>query len=276
MKNVLDKLPDKIADVVIKEYPGANEITLRNGKKVIVKVGNSYNAIDYIATNEELQNIFQKMCEMSVYAYIDEIQNGFVTLKGGNRVGICGRAVIKDGKLYNIKDISSLNIRIAREYIGCSDKLDFNIRNLLIISPPGCGKTTLLRDLCRRLGKNNKISVIDERGEIAGMSSGTTFNMGEMTDIMSLCDKKTGIELMLRSMSPDYIVTDEIADKDCESIKKALTYGVFIIATAHGNDIEKSTERLGIDKDLFDNIVLLSNHGSIGRIEKIYGGKISG
>ena len=143
---------------------------------------------------------------------------------------------------------------------------------MLIISPPGCGKTTLLRDLCRRLGQFKKISVIDERGEIAGMGRETTFNIGEMTDVMSLCDKKTGIELMLRSMSPDYIVTDEIADKDCESIKKAMTYGVYVIASAHGDDIDKTVERIGMNKDMFDNIVLLSNRGSIGRIERIYGG----
>ena len=272
MTNVLDKLSDKIADVISKKYPDANEITLRCGKKIIVKTNNRYYAIDYIVNEEELRNIFQKMCEMSVYAYIDEIQNGFVTLKGGNRVGVCGRAVIKDGKLYNIKDICSLNIRIAREYVGCSDRLNFEIKNMLIISPPGCGKTTLLRDLCRRLGQFKKISVIDERGEIAGLGRDTTFNIGEMTDVMSLCDKKTGIELMLRSMSPDYIVTDEIADKDCECIKKAMTYGVYVIASAHGDDIDKTVDRIGMKKDMFDNIVLLSNRGSIGRIERIYGG----
>lgn len=272
MKSVLDKLPDKMADIIIKYYSDANEITLRRDKKAVVKIHNSYYDIDYMVRAEELHSIFQKMCEMSVYAYMDEIQNGFITLGNGNRVGICGRAVLKEGKLFNIKEICSLNIRIAKEYISCSDKLNFKIKNMLIISPPGCGKTTILRDLCRRLGENKKVSVIDERGEIAGAYGQTNFDTGKMTDVMSLCDKKTGIELMLRSMSPDYIITDEIADKDCESIKKAMTYGVYVIATAHGDDVDKTIERLGLQKDMFEHIVLLSNRGRIGNIEKIYGG----
>ena len=180
--------------------------------------------------------------------------------------------MLKDGEIYNVKNINSVNIRTAREVKGCSEKLDFDIKNLLIISPPCCGKTTMVRDLCRRLGKNNKVSIVDERGEIAGVHNGVCcFEVGEMTDVLSLSPKAKGIEYMLRSMSPEYIVTDEIAKSDYGAINRALSYGVKVIATAHGDNVEKTVKRLGLQRggNEFDHIVLLNNKQSIGTIEEV-------
>ncbi len=268
MKNILSQLPGELVKKI--NLDNINEITLRAGKNVTVKADNIYYKIDYIVTNTQLTECFKRFCDFSVYAYLDEIKKGFVTIDGGHRIGICGTAVMEDEDVFNIKDISSVNIRIAKEFKGCSDKLKFDIKNLLIISPPCCGKTTIIRDLCRRIGNRKKVSVVDERGEIAGMCNGTPcFDIGLMTDVLSLAPKKRGVEYMLRSMSPEYIVTDEIADTDCEILKKAVTSGVYIVATAHGNSISKTLERLCIDKTVFDNIVLLGNKNGIGTIEEV-------
>ena len=152
MKYLKGKLPDKLFEKICVLKETINEITLRSGKNVVVKTCDKYIFVDYVTSAAEVMGIFQKLCDMSVYAYMDELRSGFVTLGNGNRVGICGTAVIRENRIYNIKNISSLNIRIAYEVKYIADKLNFNIKNLLIISPPACGKTTLLRDICRKIG----------------------------------------------------------------------------------------------------------------------------
>lgn len=268
MKNVYLALPCGLADRI--NLDNINEITLRANKNVIVKSDNVYYKINYITNQKELEETLKRFCNLSIYAYLDEIKNGFITVEGGHRIGICGTAVLKGDDVYNIKNISSVNIRIANEIIGCSDKLDFNIKNLLIISPPCCGKTTILRDICRRIGRKNKISIVDERGEIAGMYNGTScFDVGNMTDVLSLVPKSKGIEYVLRSMSPEYIVTDEISSVDYKAVSQAFTYGVYVIATAHGNEINDTLRRIGVSHKEFQNIVLLSNKNGIGTIEEV-------
>ena len=269
MKNILNLLPEGLVEKI--NLDNINEITLRAGKNATVKVDNIYYKIDYIINSSEVKECFRRFCDFSVYAYINEIKNGFITIEGGHRIGICGTAVMEDDNVFNIKDISSVNIRVAKEITGSSDKLKFDVKNLLIVSPPCCGKTTIIRDLCRRIGNRRKVSVVDERGEIAGMCNGMPcFDIGAMTDVLSLAPKKKGIEYMLRSMSPEYIVTDEIADSDCETLKKAVTSGVHIVATAHGNSVSETLERLNVDKAVFDNIVLLSNKYGMGTIEEVF------
>lgn len=274
MKNLLDKLPASLASCVLKaegHEEDITEISLRGEKDVVVKTGNRYIKLGYKTSFSEIALTLQKLCDMSVYAYLDEIQNGFVTVKGGHRVGVCGTAVLRDGKIINIKNISSLNVRIAHEVKECSKRIGLDFKSLLIISPPGCGKTTILRDLCRRIGQTEKVSVVDERGEIAAVFNGQTeFDLGDMTDVISLCDKRCGIEYVLRSMSPDYIVTDEIAEKDSELIKKSLSYGVGVVASVHGGAIGETLRRLGFERGecVFDKIILLSSRNGVGTIEK--------
>lgn len=268
MKRILSKLPDGLAPMLW--YKNINEIALRAGKNVIVKADNIYHKLDFTTTQKDVEECVKKFCNMSLYAYLDEIQNGFITIEGGNRIGICGTGVLKDNCIHNIKNINSLNIRIANEIIGCSDKLGFDGGSLLVISPPCCGKTTLIRDLCRIIGNKHKVSIVDERGEIAGVCNGQTyFNVGSMTDVLSLVPKSLGIEYVLRSMSPEYIVTDEIAFCDCEAIGKAFSFGVNVIASAHGDDIYKTLKRTGLSKNDFNMIVLLSNKHGVGTIEEV-------
>jgi stage III sporulation protein AA len=147
-----------------------------------------------------------------------------------------------------------------------------NIQNTLIISPPQCGKTTIIRDAAQQLGSRFKVSVIDERGEIAAMHKGMPqYDIGDMTDVLDLCPKAIGIPLMLRSMSPDVIITDEIAGCDVEAIKQALSCGVRIIATAHGDNVWQVKKRLGGGSIMeeFGCIILLGRRNGPGTIERI-------
>ena len=218
------------------------EIRLRVNKPMIINgdlKNYFYNDVDdclslnlknpYIVTKQDLEETFQIICRYSVHSFMDDIKKGFITLRGGHRVGIVGKAIIEDGQVKNIKHISSLNIRISREIKGCAKKVlpyviknKTQINNTIIISPPQCGKTTLLRDIVRNLSNGNKtygfdgakVALIDERNEIAGSYLGVPqLDVGIRTDIMETCPKDLGIIMVLRSMSPDIIVTDDIVDE---------------------------------------------------------------
>lgn len=279
MKKIISKLPPKVSEIFencITSDISVNEITLRSDRDVVIRSKNRFITLNCKTSVDDITMCLQRLCNFSIYAYMDELKEGYITVEGGHRVGICGTAVLKDNCVSNIKNVNGLNIRIANEVIGCAEKLDFNIKNMLVISPPGCGKTTLMRDVCRKLGKKHKVSVVDERGEIASVHNGIFyFDMGNMTDVLSLCPKSEGIEMMLRSMSPEYIVTDEIASCDRECIMRALSYGVNIVATAHGNNIKDTLFRLNMKDNakLFDQIVLLSDRNGPGTIEKIVKGE---
>jgi len=255
------------------------EIRVRVNRPVILKDReNEYIPLrsgkEYVATKEEIGRIFESICGNSIYAFEEEISNGFITIYGGHRVGISGKPLYRDGKIYSIKDISGLNIRIARQIKGVANDLIPKIKiggefvNTLIISPPGLGKTTLLRDLVRQISDAGyNISLVDERSEIAGCFLGVPQNdIGLRTDVMDLAKKSDGIKLMVRSMRPDFVATDEIGtDDDAEAIEYALNSGVKILATAHGDKIEdlyKSKKmRALLQCDVFKKTVLLSKNG---------------
>lgn len=216
----------------------------------------------------------------SMYSAEDEIRNGYITVNGGNRIGICGKSVITDGKISFLKDISGLNYRIAREIIGSADKVidsvisDGKVKNTLIISPPGAGKTTLLRDIARRISNcGYNVSIADERCEIAAMHEGKpAFDIGANTDVLSAAPKADGMLMLLRSMSPDVIVTDEIGTAaDAAAIEKIINCGVKIITTVHGNGIEQIRQRNELSGALrfFENYIVLSRRCGAGTIEKI-------
>lgn len=231
----------------------------------------------HIADERVILNMLENFTENSIYAVQSEINSGFVTIKGGHRVGISGTCIFEDGKIKNIRYISSLNIRVAHEVLGCGtflvrDLYKEKFENTLILSSPGCGKTTLLRDMIRQLSiDGNNISVIDERAEIAAIYKGIPQNnLGPRTDIMNNCKKETGIRMMIRSMAPDIIATDEIGGaKDIDAIYDANFAGIKLLLTAHGDNIEDVPNKL-FKMKLFKNIIILKSDSLPGTIKNIY------
>lgn len=258
------------------------EIRIRNGLPIILKLGQAEKIIYYKTLTEDINFIFQKICDNSIYTYQNQIANGFITIQGGNRVGIVGTAVVQDGKVTNFNYISSLNFRIGRQIIGCSNQVvdkivDFTnnrVFNTLIISMPGFGKTTILRDIIRNISNGFKIdigkkfngvnvSVIDERGEISATYRGVTQNdLGIRTDVINDIPKAIGMRMAIRSMAPQVIVADEIgSNEDCDCIEYALHCGVNGIFTAHGKDLEdiKNNAELRnlLDKKVFEKVIII-------------------
>ena len=260
-----------------------HEIRIRIDKPVIFSTNNREVVTRYIAIREDLKFILQRISNYSLYAYEEEIKQGFITIKGGHRVGLAGECVMEDGHLKTIRNISSLNIRICREIIGCSNKLinyikqEDKVYNTLIISPPKCGKTTILRDISRSLSDGGKkIVVIDERSEIAASYMGVPqMNIGIRSDVLDNCLKSEGMIMAIRSLAPEVLICDEIGTlKDIEALLMAFNSGVNIIATIHGNNIEDLLKRNVFD-DLFINnilerVIVLSNRNGVGTIENIY------
>jgi len=233
------------------------EIRIRNHRPIFLKIGQEEIQTNCMPDTESILEILQKICDNSIYTYQNQICNGFITIKGGHRIGITGNVVIdKDGQVMNISHIYSLNFRIARQVLDCSNPLlkyvldasHDSIYNTIIISPPGRGKTTILRDLVRKLSDGIKeyhfqgmnIGVVDERGEIAAMYKGVPQNdVGKRTDILDNISKALGMKMLIRSMNPRIIVADEIGSyEDVEAIKYAECSGVKGIFTAHGSGIE--------------------------------------
>ena len=248
------------------------EIRIRINKPIcIVKSSKNYQLTRKI-NKEDINLIFDNICENSVYAHQDEINQGFVTIKGGNRVGVAGTAVINNEKIVSIKNITSLNFRIAKEYKGCSNEiLKLCYGNIIIAGPPNSGKTTYLRDIARNLSSSKKVCVVDERFEISGVSD--EFDIGNMTDCLKGYKKAYGISICLRTLSPQVIVFDEIGSLDeCERVFESLNSGVNIITSVHCCDVEQFMNRPVCQKLIescyFDFVVILSSEA--GKITKIY------
>ncbi len=228
----------------------------------------------YIVENGDIQRVFRAICENSVYAFSEDIRQGFVTIRGGHRVGITGRASMCDGSIETFREISSLNIRIAKEIIGAAndilDKvlLPDRIKNTLIVAPPMGGKTTVLRDLTRQISdKGIKCAIVDERGELASVYRGVPQNnVGVQTDVIENVPKALGTVMLLRTMSPQLIVTDEIATaEDCNALMQCFGTGVAVVASAHGSTSEKILAR-EVLKPLFggigfEQIIVLTKDG---------------
>ena len=223
-------------------------------------------------TREHINEGMELITSSSLYALENRIQSGFITLKGGHRVGICGQCVIKGGQISFIENISGLNYRLARQIMGAADGVidsiinGRTIRSTLIIAPPNMGKTTLLRDAVRQISARGfKVSVVDERSEISGLYDGTImYDLGPNTDVLDNSPKAEGIMMMLRSMSPDVIATDEIGGAgDMEAIVAAAVRGVSVIATVHAADIAEVRRNPEINLALFECIITLGKRGSV-------------
>lgn len=244
----------------------------------------------YVVTHQDIGQTMELISNSSIYAIQDELQNGFVTIPGGHRVGIAGRTVIYNQKIAHIKDISSINIRISKQIIGAADHVmpyiiskPHSVYNTLVISPPQCGKTTLLRDIARQLSYGMKafnftgikVGVVDERSEIAGCYKGVIqHDLGPRTDVLDACPKSYGMLMMIRSMSPEVIITDEIGtEDDINALIHVLNAGVKIITSVHGYGIEDIMQRPVLSKlltnHIFEKVIVLSKKKGTGTVEKI-------
>lgn len=235
----------------------------------------------YIWQEEDMKETLSRMSRYSMYALEEELRNGFFTIQGGHRVGVAGRTVCEQGKVLSFRNICSLNIRVAREKKGCAKDLlpwliqGDSIYNTLLLSPPGIGKTTLLRDCIRLLSQGSKalpgkkIGVVDERSEIAASFLGVVQNdLGDRTDVLDACPKAQGMRLLLRSMSPQILAVDELGGKeDCLAVEEALHCGCRILGTMHARDAQELQQKMYLSewlvKGFFGRFVLLDlgNHG---------------
>lgn len=233
-----------------------------------------------VITTAHMDTMFKNICEHSVHSYQQELRRGFITIAGGNRVGLCASAVIHTHEIETLRYISGINIRIASQIFGCGEELYHRTlaqskHGLLICAPPGGGKTTILRDLCRILGESLRVSVIDERGEIAAMQHGISqFDLGQMTDVFDGYPKAIGIETAVRVMSPHYVICDEIGDlPETEAILRTIHTGVQLVATAHLGSLHELSQRPQlqrlIDAGAFRYAALLGTGTQCGQIVSV-------
>ena len=273
-----------------------NEIRLRANKPIVVNImgrnkflcgcGLTENLEDALICNlSEITNIIRNASDNSLYAVNDQIKKGFLTIKGGIRIGICGEVVENENNVQTIKNINSINIRIPHKVKNCSLNAYLHIvnnnkiRNTLVMSPPGAGKTTFIRDLVEQISlkqPNFNLLIVDERCEISATVDGMQLlNLGPSCDVYTNCSKEFAFENGIRSMKPDVIITDEInLDNDLKAIKTAVTSGVKVIATIHANDLFDLKQKVNFESVLknkiFDRFVVLSSKNGPGTLDGVF------
>lgn len=284
---------------VIENYEKTAEVRIRRNGPVQILCGGNIFYIDeqgnrkqdagagICLTADEFDELFRHICRHSVYAFEQELKNGYLTVEGGHRIGVVGRTVWEGDTLIGIKNFNALNIRIAHEIKGAGDGVlhfifeEGVLKSTLIVSLPGCGKTTLLRDVIRKISNGSKyclplnVSLIDERSEIASSYLGIAQNdVGRHTDVLDSCPKAAGIMMVLRSMSPQVIAVDELGgEADYNALLQAFYLGCRIVATIHGVDYETLRKNVRMQELLqqgcFERIVFLQPGGRPGIIKEI-------
>ncbi|MGC4376516.1 stage III sporulation protein AA [Fictibacillus sp. Mic-4] len=303
MKDVLAVLPDSMKCLVA-DYPEAKQaqieeirIRLNQPLEFIVNGRPEYPLMygrPYVVSSEDGAQLINQLSHFSLYALEEELKQGYITIRGGHRVGLAGKVITEKGTVKAIRDISSYNIRIARAKTGVADSLvpylfaSGRWLNTLIIGAPQTGKTTMLRDLTRIVSMgvepkaipSKKVGIVDERSEIAGCVKGIPQHpLGKRVDVLDACPKAEGMMMLIRSMSPEVLIVDEIGRKeDSEAILEAMNAGVVMMMTAHGFSLESVMKRPTILKliemELFDRYVELTRLNGPGTVRTIYNSKL--
>lgn len=263
------------------------EIRIRAGQPLLAVCDGKEYWSKQIFQISQLKQILSYMSGYSMYAYEDEVRQGFLTLPGGHRVGLAGRVVLGGRTIRTMTEISSLNIRFAHEIRGCADVIypwlwnEGRLLHTLIVSAPGHGKTTILRDCIRQISDGRDghagmtVGVVDERSEIAGCYRGIAGNdLGKRTDVLDGCPKAEGMMMLIRSMSPRVVAVDEIGSKaDLEALMHVVNCGCVILATVHGESwqdlMSKPVLREMIRSGLFERYVFLEKDVRPGQIREI-------
>ena len=273
--------PELTEKILLLGTKDLQEIRIIAGKSCSVQKNGILIDTHITVSPQELNKIVEAMCRGSVYAMQTSLVKGYITLSGGHRVGVCGKTVTESGKITHLTDISAICIRISREVKGSADEImeylchEGKFYNTLIISPPGCGKTTVLRDIARQLGNRCKVCIADERSEIAASRGSTpAHDVGKYTVVMDCVPKGEGIMMLLRAMSPEIIITDETGREDEEkAISELINCGAKIITTAHGYSERDILKRkyLGslVENGVFERIIVLSGRKGPATVEKI-------
>ncbi len=290
-KELLKYMPKKVNEIILKAYTKRiEEVRLRVGLPLCIYMdGESFIAGEsgvvaskregYIVTKEDISESLLKITKSSYYSFENEIKNGFVTLDGGHRIGIGGRGVMTGGEVVSICDVSSLNFRFARQIFSCAEdairiiKNGKSISNTLIISPPGCGKTTMLREIMRRLSDIGfKVCALDERNELCAMRGGEAgYDIGINTDVYCGLPKTIATAMAIRCLAPQILIMDELGtSEDLENIRYAASCGVSVVATMHGKSIADVKRKFKDEEILncFECYIYLGENKKIIRNEK--------
>ncbi len=267
LRNIAYRMPEEFRRC-------GEEIRLRSNRPMVAYMnGKSYKVSadgrlsqseGFIITKEMLDLCFDSFTKMSPYAFANELSEGYITVEGGHRIGLCGR---RTGS--GVREITSVNMRIARQIKGCADDIYEKLlpfENTLVISPPGTGKTTLLRDIARRLSDDGaKVAISDERCEIGASFRGELqMDVGENTDVLSGFPLYDATRMLLRVMSPEVIVTDELgSEKDYSAICEMMKSGVKVLASAHGSTKQDVKMRLGLMAEFFKRFVIIEKTGGV-------------
>ncbi len=292
METVLSFLPNTIAEAVKMLPPrlldSVEEIRVRINRPIEITANGIPLFISHIATEVDAVQLINKISHFSIYTLEEELKRGYVTIDGGHRIGLAGKVILENGQVKAIRNISSFNIRIAKEKIGISELLipylyEENWQHTMIIGSPQTGKTTLLRDIARIISSGYppmklppyKVGIVDERSEIAGAVNGIPqLSFGPRIDVLDACPKAEGMMMMIRSMSPDVLIVDEIGRKeDAEAIMEAVNAGIKLIMTTHGNSLAEVQKRPSIkyilDQGIFERYVELSRKNGPGTVTNI-------
>lgn len=292
VETILKFLPKNIASIISKIPPDQKdeleEIRIRINRPIEIMLKGAPKFLPYIIQQEDAFHLMNKISQFSIYTLEEELKRGYITVSGGHRIGLAGKVILEEGMVKAIRDIASFNIRIAKEQLGIAEWITPYLfkdtwMHTMIIGPPQTGKTTLLRDIARIISSGHKrkeipafkVGIVDERSEIAGCVNGIPqMSFGHRVDVLDACPKAEGMMMMIRSMSPDVLVVDEIGRaEDAEAIQEAVNAGIKLIMTTHGSSMDEIRKRPSlkniIDQKIFQRFIVLNRASGPGTVTHI-------